>query len=381
MNNDAETSPVKPTVIDLDPDDVMEDRTPAEDKPAHDPAGKTDAAKSAAQRSRSSLGVAGFSAALVIAAIGGGWLYRDVLAGYFPSDQAKALSERVEGLGKGHEALAIQMQSLDRLTLQLKSDVDALESSVSTATAENKSLGENLTATRSTLATLEAALAETTANVATLANRPAVAATGGAASSPLPAEFTQRLAALEQDVAALKAQKSGAPDGAALSQTIADLRAKVEAGTAFSAESDRLARLLPAASGLDVLAVHAAAGLPNAKGLATELAALKPSLPVPDGEAAAQQEPGLWDRMVEALSSVITIRSADAINWQQIADKAIAFAEAGDIAQAVTTIDGTEATIPAGLQQWRDRAAARIALETAAASVADAASRVIAAGQ
>ena len=81
----------------------------------------------------SSLRLPAFAATLVIGAIGGGWLYRDALSPYFPSDQMKALGERVEIIGKGHEGLATQMQALDRLSAQLKTDVDALETSAGTA--------------------------------------------------------------------------------------------------------------------------------------------------------------------------------------------------------------------------------------------------------
>jgi hypothetical protein len=92
-------------------------------------------------------------------------------------------------------------------------------------------------------------------------------------------------------------------------------------------------------------------------------------------------EPGFWDRVGGLLSSVITIRDLDAVNWQQVADKAIAFADAGDLPQAIAAVDEPEAALPAGLQQWRDRAAARVALEGALAEIAGAAARVQSAGQ
>lgn len=373
MSNDTDTSPTRPTVIDLDPDQVMEEGRPA-------PEATPEVAASAPAKKRSSLRLPAYAAALVIGAIGGGWLYRDALSPYFPSDQMKALGERVEVIGKGHEGLATQMQALDRLSAQLKTDVDALEASAGTAATESKALTEGLNAARNTIASLETALAETRSNVEALANRPA--ATGnGSAPVALPADLATRLASLEQDVAALKAQKSGVADTAAITQTLADLKAKIEAGVSYTEESDRISRLLPAAAGLDVISAHAASGLPHAKGLATELSALKPSLPVPEAAAAVTEDPGLWDRMVDAMSSIITIRDAAAINWQQVADKAIAFADAGDLPQAITAIDAEEGALPAGLQQWRDRAAARISLEAALAALSDSASRAVVAGQ
>ena len=378
MSHDPDTSPlsspVNPTVIDLDSDQVTEDTKPTSDQTARGANAPT------APRSSSSLRLPAFAATLLIGTIAGGWLYRDALSSYFPSDQVKALGERVDMLGKGHEGLASQMQALDRLSTQLKTDVDALETSVGAAASETKSVTDGLAAARDTIASLETAIAETRVTLQDLANRPA-AAGGGSTPAALPSDLATRLASLEQDVAALKAQKSGAADTAAISQTLADLKAKIEAGVAFPDEGDRISRLLPAAAGLDVLTGNAAQGLPNAKGLATELAALKPGLPVPETAATPTEEPGIWDRMTQAMSSIITIRDAGAINWQQVADKAIAFAEAGDLPQAVAAIDAEEEALPAGLQQWRDRAAARIALEGALAALAQSAGRAIAAGQ
>lgn len=377
MTNDADASPVKPTVIDLDPDQVTVER----DSVAGDPprTAADEAVKKPDAQKRSGPGSWALVAALAAGAVGGGWLYRDVLSGYLPSDQTRALTERMDSLGKGYEAIATQVQGMERLTGQLTTDVNALESSVNTAAGDSKTMADGLAATKSGIAALEAGLAETRAMLAEVASRPADAPASGNPEAAVPASLAQRLAALEQDVAALKAQKSGALDVAALTQTVADLNARIAAGTSFAAESDRIARLLPAASGLDVLAAHAATGLPNAKGLATELAALKPGLPTPE-IAIVPEEPGLWERIGDALSSVITIRDLDAVNWQQVAEKAVAFADAGDLAQAIAAVDEPEGALPPALQQWRDRAAARLSLEAALASVAAAASRVQAAG-
>lgn len=379
MTHDADASAVKPTVIDLDPDEVTVERDGS--SPPHSPPHVDEAQPKPVQKRASSYGSVAFVAALAIGAVGGGWLYRDMLSTYFPDDNVKALSERVDVLGKGHEAVAGQVQALDRLAAQLTADVNALEAAASTASTESRALADGLAATKSGVAALQATVDETKSAIAGLASNPPPAVAGGTLpDGVITADVAQRLAALEQDVAALKAQKSGVTDAAALTQTLADLKAKIEAGTPFADESDRIARLLPAASGLDVLAAHAANGLPAAKGLSTELAALKPSLPTPDIKI-VPEEPGLWDRIGDALSSVITIRDLDAVNWQLVAEKAIAFAEAGDLPQAIAAVDEPEGALPAGLQQWRDRAAARVALEAALASVSGAAARVQSAGQ
>jgi hypothetical protein len=374
MTHDADMSPVKPTVIDLDPDQVTVEREAGADQPKPDePATPPPAKSSTSYRS------AAFVAALAIGVVAGGWMYRDLLSSYFPSDNVKALSGRVEVLGKGHEGLATQVQALERLAGQLTSDVNSLESAAAASTTESKALADGLAATKSSLAALDAALAETRATLADVASRPPVVTGAGLPPAILPPDMAQRLTALEQDVAALKAQKSGKPDAAALMQTLSDLKAKIEAGTSYADESDSVARLLPAASGLDVLATYAASGLPAAKGLAGELAALLPGLPTPEAPVAAEDQ-GFWSGISDALSSVITIRDLDAVNWQQVAAKAIALADAGDLTGAIAAVDEPEGAPPPALQQWRDRAAARVALEAALASVSEAAQRVQAAG-
>ena len=50
-----------------------------------------------------------------------------------------------------------------------------------------------------------------------------------------------------------------------------------------------------------------------------------------------------------------------------MAEKAAAFAEAGDLTQAIAVIDAAEGEKPMALSQWRDRAAARLKLEAAVA--------------
>ena len=372
MSNTDENSAVKPTVIDLDPDQVVEEGKPS--------APKDEAPPKPATRQRT-LTLPIVIAAIVIGAAGGGWLYKDGLSSYFPSDYVKALAERVDGIGRNHDGLSTQVQSLERLATQLKTDVDALESANGALATQTKSLGGSFEALRNTVTSLETAVGETRAAMDELAKRPISTGDGSTQQVALPPDLAQRIEALEKEVAALKAQKTGAVDTTALTQSLADLKAKIEAGVAYNDDYARIARMVPAAAGLDVLGTHASQGLPNAKGLATELAALKPTLPKAEPPPTPAAEKSWWDTLADTLSSVITIRDAAPIDWQQTADKAIAFAEAGDLPQAVAAIDGTEEAAPAGLQQWRDRAAARIALEAGLASTAVSIARVVVAGQ
>ncbi|MFO1033546.1 MAG: hypothetical protein U1E15_05510 [Hyphomicrobiales bacterium] len=367
MTDQDQPSSKPETVIDLDPDTVIEGRTDEATSPTPAPA----------PRNRMYYLVP--LAALLIGAAGGGWLYRDVLASYLPSDRMAALQTRVDLLGKSSEDSATQLQSVMRLADQLKSDVDAIEAESAHHAEALKTASSETSATKANLQTLAADVEQLKQAVQALQVQPPEGTGTGSASTALPADVANRLAALEQDVAALKAQRGATPDKAVLTQVMADLRAKIASGAAFADEYDHIARLVPAAAGLDVLAPHAANGLPDAKGLADELAALKPSLPVAEAPAPADDS-GWWASITGAVASVITIRDAGAIDWQQVADTAIALAGSGDLPKALVAIDQAEGEKPPALQQWRDRAAARIALEAAVAATAESVGRSLAAG-
>jgi hypothetical protein len=47
----------------------------------------------------------------------------------------------------------------------------------------------------------------------------------------------------------------------------------------------------------------------------------------------------------------------------------------------VAALDAPETALPAGLQQWRDRAAARLSLEAALQQASDSVARTLSAGQ
>lgn len=207
------------------------------------------------------------------------------------------------------------------------------------------------------------------------------AAGGGAVDSSALVALGQRVDALEKDLASLKAgagKNEGAAGTAALSQALSDLKAKVAAGVAYNAEYERIARMVPAAPGLDVLALNADAGLPDAAGLAAELRAAIPALPQPAAPAATATD-GYFDWAWDMLSGVVTIRDIGEANWPQVAEKAAALAESGDLAQAIDVIDQTEGTKPAALATWRDRAAGRLALLKALDETNEAVLRQIAA--
>ena len=82
---------------------------------------------------------------------------------------------------------------------------------------------------------------------------------------------------------------------------------------------------------------------------------------------------------MKSLSGIITIREIGEADWPAVAGKAAAFAESGDLDQAISVIDAAEGEKPMALTQWRDRAAQRLQLDAAMAALSDAVIRQISA--
>ena len=79
------------------------------------------------------------------------------------------------------------------------------------------------------------------------------------------------------------------------------------------------------------------------------------------------------------LGGVVTIRDLGETNWRDIAAKALAFAEAGDLTQAIGTIAAAEGEAPAALAAWLASARARLSGDAALEAVSAAVLRQIAA--
>jgi hypothetical protein len=365
MTKVTDTNP--DTIIDLDADQVIEhEDTPKSSEPIAPKPVKP-------HKSRWPLGVA----ALLAAAVGGGWVYKDFLSDYFPSDQIIALSEKVAVLDGQNTALREQFTNIDKLAAQLKSDIDGLEGKEQTLAGLAETAQKTDAETAQKLIDLEAALAETKQSLADLAARPVTNATGLPVSD---AALQQRVASLEKDVASLKVKPAEAPDNtAALSQNLSDLKAKIAAGTGYRDEYDRIQRMVPAAEGLEVLSQHAALGVPDARGLAGELKSLIADLPKPIIPGPVAESEGWWAGIYRSLSDLITIKVEGDVDWPTTASAAVAFAETGDLPQAIEHLNSVEATKPVGVQQWLDRAQARLGIENALQSVEEAVLRVIAA--
>ena len=358
------------TIIDLDPDQVTVERD------------ATVSAKPAPNK-RGLRWIASL-AALALAAIGGGWLYRDVLSNYFPSDQMSQTIERTIALDKANMALQEQMHGLERIAGQLKTDVDALETKATSAAGTATAASDALSGTYSRITSVEADIAKTKQTLADFSTKLAAAPQPGITATPDTSgliSLAARVETLEKDLAALKAGVAEKPDMSVLSQSLSDLKAKIAAGTAYDLELDRIQRIVPAAEGLDVLKVHAEKGLPDAKGLAAELTMLAAQLPKPESAAFASADDSLWTRSWNAISDLIKIREAGEADWPVSAAAAAEIADTGDLKQAIDKLATIEAAKPAPLQQWLDRANGRLVQEAALQSVSNAVLRVIAASQ
>lgn len=364
---------VKPQVIDLEAEDVTVERDIPPEEPLLPP-------QPAAKRRWGS--VKWIAGALVLGLIAGGWLYRGYLSAYLPSDQMTAMGARIEALEANGKTVNEQLLAVSQSSETASQAAASLDQTVKTVSSGVADMQSRIGGFEGRIADAEALLKAAKSDLDSLRNAVSSAGAGdGTVDTAALAAIGQRIDALEKDVASLKATGGAAPTAsatAALSQALSDLKAKVAAGTAFQDEFDRISRMVPAAAGLDVMKTHAAAGLPDATGLAAELRAAILSLPQPAAEAPPAGD-SYWDSIWSALSGIITIRDIGEANWPALAEKSAAFAEVGDLTQAIALIDASEGERPAAINQWRDRAAARLKLEAALGHVDQAVLRQIAA--
>jgi hypothetical protein len=367
---------VKPQVIDLDAVDVTTadaSATSGAEEPTHE------APKSEKPRPshRNWLWVV---AALVVGAALGGWIYRDMLSSYLPSSAMTVMADRIGAMEVTNKSLAQQVQAASAAADAAQQKAAGLESAVKDAAAASGKAATTESALEQRLAAVEKTLADSKADIGKLrASLTAAPGGGGTPDAAAIAAITQRLDALEKDVAALKAG-AGITENAAmvssLRQALAGLEAKIAAGAPYRDDLDQVLRMVPAAGGNDLLASYADNGLPNAQGLAAELRSAARSLPHPQESAAPT---GYLASLWSTLASIVTIRDVGEIDWPALAEESAKLAEGGKLDQAIATLDGAQASVPEALARWRERAAARIKLETAASELAKAVELTLAA--
>lgn len=384
--DDGEPS-IKPPVIDLDAEDVTEEvflkaqkgetesRTEDPAPPRTAPPPPPPPRAKPARRGN----LAWILVALIAGVMAGAWLYRDVLASYFPTDEMASMQARLAGLEAETGTLARQMTAVGGAADAVKQQAAGLGNAIAEASAKAAATQDSLAALDKRLASAEETLAAAKSDLDSL--RAALSASGSSTGTPdtaALAALAQRIDAMEKDLASLKTNPVGGEDqgaATALSQALSDIKAKIAAGAPYAEELERIARMVPAASGLDILTAHAAEGLPNAEGLAAELRAAIPLLPKPPEPSSSGD--GYWDSVWEALTSIVRIRNIGETDWAGLAEKSAAFADSGDLPQAISLIDAAEGTKPVPLSQWRDRAGQRLNLEAALDQASDAILRQI----
>jgi hypothetical protein len=376
MNSEKNGDEAK--IIDLDPESVTDHDAATSKRPEHVRSRWQDMAAAAGRPLLAAV-------ALVAAALAGGWIYRDVLWRYIPNDQVSTLAGKADALVAENAVLKDRVVAFERLAEQLKSDIDALESAQASVSTAAKSAGDSAASLSQRVDTLAVAAQASENKLSTLAadvQRLRAAGTSGAAGGLADVRVLERLDTLEKDVASLKA---GNVDGAAttallLSRSMADLKAKVAAGTPFVEELERVTRLVPAAPGLAELAPYARAGLQDAKSLATELASLATSLPVPGELQPVRPGNDGWVAWtLEQLSDLVSIRVAGDGDWKLTAEKAAALAETGELGRAVALLKDADGIRPPGIDQWIERAEGRVAADAHVKSIEEAVLRAIAA--
>jgi hypothetical protein len=398
---EADVDPKAP-VIDLKAEEVEDMDEPAAaasesasgseagQEAAAGPASPPPAAAPAAARSPARLW--GAVALVALAAIGGAWAYKSYGARFWPSDEMTAMAARLATLEAENKTLSEQLRGIGTAVDALKASSGGIDETIKAAQAAADTALQNAAVAQEAargqaeaLATLEARTAATQQAIdalkAVLAAQPA-AENGQARVVDTAAlgELRARVETIEKDVADLKARggTGGAEVATLLSQALADLKAKIAAGTPFADEMQRIANLVPAAPGLEVLERLAAHGVPSPAMLAEEAARLAETLTPPAPPPAAEADGSYWSTVLGVLGSVVKIRNIGETDWSDVALKASAAAADGNLREALALAAG-EGPMPDGLRVWRERVQARIDADSATEALSAAVLRQIAA--
>ena len=358
MKSKAPHSPVKPQLIDLEAENITLDDVERAAEPPPSPEPPPLPPFKPAKSSRGS--AKWLVLALLAGALGGAWIYKDLLSSYMPSNEILAAKSRIGMLEAQARTLAEQLAAVEGKS-------DQMNIKIGTVVADVQGVADKTASFDTRLAAAEAGTKSLKENIEKLKSAPiAIPSTNGApVDSSALAVLAQRVDTLEKDVGALRTASTPTDQQAVattLSQSLSDLKAKIAAGAAYREELDRITRMVPAAAGLDTLASHADQGLPTPQGLAKELTDLIPLLPKPEIDVIVPDNSsteGFW----KMLKGLVTIRRIGETDWPGLAAQCAALADSGDLAQAIEKIDKAEGTMPSAISSWRERAAARILLQ------------------
>jgi hypothetical protein len=362
IENESQGSEARSPVIDLEAEDV----SPAADTGDTELPKEEPVSPPPPPPKRSTLGttkrVAG--AAAVMAALLGAWAYREFGARWWPPSTMSAMEERLGTLEASNHTLNEQLVALS----------GAFDNFKSGAAQDAEAQASKTSAIEAKVAELDKTLGELRQSVANLGST-----TQGSADPAALAEIKQHIDRLEQQVAALHENGTTPPTtgnekSAELTQALADLKAKFQAGLAYKDELDRIAVYVPQNADLAELAPFASSGIANAQALGAALDALVPHLsgPSPDGPETAEAS-GFW----AWVGTVVKVRDLDTLDWSDLGKSAAADAKAGDLKAAIARLEQPGGELPPELADWRDKARQRLKAESAMAQLAAAVRPII----
>lgn len=334
-------------IIDIDPDQVIDDNVA--DAPA----------KPKRRYGTYGAGVA----ALVMSAVAGAWLYRDVLATYLPSDQLHAMAARVDAVELANKQTAQKLDAVVGLTDEIKSQLGAAQA----AAEDARKLASNAKAdtgdSKAKLAALEKSLGLASAAVDELKGKVSSGTTTIVSGDT--SGLTVRVDKLEKDFMSLKDLNASAKvQSSQLSQSYADLKAKIAAGSNYQTELESIGAIIPAAEGLDVLGPDAAKGILTPQALSESLKNFAATA-VKTAEAPVEKDDSWWWKTAGLFSGLITIRNTGVVDWAQLALQGNDLMQNGQLADAVKLLEQHLDTMPQALQDWRIAANKRIAADLA----------------
>jgi hypothetical protein len=353
-----------PDIIDIDPSIVVE--SDAKDVPHI----KT--------RKNRPYGIFGLGAgALLLSAFAGGWFYKDVLATYFPSNQTHALQARVDAVELGDKQLAQKLNAVVGLTDELKSQLGAAQAAAEDARKQASDANTGASVSRTKIAELEKSLALALSSVGELKDKISTGVpVGGSVDT---SGLTARLDTLEKSINDLNIANTNADtQNTKLSQTYSDLKAKIAAGSEFSAELKSITAIIPAAEGLDIMTSDASKGIPPLAALSDNLKTFAAQAAKP-ADTAAVQDDSLWGKTTSMFSGLITIRNTGEVDWAPVALQGAALVDDGKLVDAVKLLEQNLNVMPQALQDWRILANKRIAVDQAVEQLGRAVTRQIAA--
>jgi hypothetical protein len=360
MTKDENTS----DIIDIDPDHVIDNNVA--DTPI------------APAKPKRSYGIYGAAvAALALSAFAGAWLYRDVLATYFPSDQLHAMALRVDAVELANQQTAKKLDFVVGLTDEIKSQLGAAQSAAEDARKLATNLKADTSDSKAKFAALEKSLGLATAAVDELKGKVSSGATTIVSGDT--SGLTARVDKLEKDFTSLQELNASAKvESSQLSQSYADLKAKIASGSEYQMELKAIGAIVPAAEGLDVLGPDAAKGILTTQVLSERLKNFAATT-VKTTEAPVEKDDSWWGKTTGLFSGLITIRNTAVVDWAQLALQGSELVQNDKLGDAVKLLEQNLDSMPEALQDWRIAANKRIAANLALEQLGRAVARQIAA--